>query len=463
MLISLFIVYTTSDVIGSSDRMWDLLKEASVLHPVDGNAGGEYLTMRSQDGAYIGLVLIGAGFAASVDSQLFQKAIAADPRSTSMGYILGGLSWFTIPFVLASTFGIVAAGAEHLPQFPTYPNRMTADEVAAGMAMPYAAMTVMGTGGVVAVLLMIFMAVTSAMSSETVATTALLAYNLYKAYIHPNATSDDIMRFSHWATPGFAVVAAAVAVGFNHVSGFSVGFLIVCVGIVVDSMIVPMACTIMWKKQSKLAAILSPVLGSCLGLLAWFVKTKTEQGVINITTLNAPLPLAAGNMVSLCSPIILTPLITYIKPDNFDWNIFHTKIKRDDEEAYEARGEEPQLDAAHDAENQTLLLKARNRAIFISVFLTLAFCLLWPIPMYGTGYIFSRGFFKGWVVVLFFWGFFAAGVITLLPIWEGKDFIRLMYKYFKGSYVPPNKNEVVEGQDTAESSEKGVTIADKTG
>lgn len=48
MLMSIFVVYTTSDIIGSTDRMWDLLQEAGRLHPVPGNAEGTYLTMRSE-------------------------------------------------------------------------------------------------------------------------------------------------------------------------------------------------------------------------------------------------------------------------------------------------------------------------------------------------------------------------------------------------------------------------------
>ncbi|KAJ6008218.1 hypothetical protein N7540_012194 [Penicillium herquei] len=136
MLISAFTIYRTSNVIGSSDKMWELLTTASALHPVEGNAEGSYMTMRSQEGGYIGLIFVGSGFAAAVDSQLFQKAIAADPAGTLAGYLLGGTSWFTIPFVLASTFGLTAAATEHLPSFPTYPNRMNRYEVTSGLAMP---------------------------------------------------------------------------------------------------------------------------------------------------------------------------------------------------------------------------------------------------------------------------------------------------------------------------------------
>lgn len=149
---SAFVVYSTSSVIGSSDKMWELLTTASELHPVEGNAEGSYLTMRSVEGGYIGLVFVGAGFAAAVDSQLFQKAIASDPAGTLGGYLLGGTSWFTIPFVLATTFGLTAAATEHLPSFPTYPNRMSSYEVASGLAMPYGALSVMGKGGAFAIL-----------------------------------------------------------------------------------------------------------------------------------------------------------------------------------------------------------------------------------------------------------------------------------------------------------------------
>ncbi|CAM1510805.1 Fc.00g083180.m01.CDS01 [Cosmosporella sp. VM-42] len=438
MLMALFVLYATSSIVGSPGKVWELLKEAAALHPVEGNAEGQYLTMRSQQGGFVGLVFIGAGFAACVDSQLFQKAIACDPRSTSMGYILGGLSWFTIPFVLASTFGLAAAALEHLPQWPTYPNRMNDYEVASGLAMPYAAIALMGNGGAVAVLLMIFMAVTSAMSSETVATTALISYNIYQGYIRPNATGKQLLLFSHFVTVGFAIFAASIAVAFNH-GGFSVGFLITAIGIFVDAAIVPMACTIMWKKQSWLAALIVPLIGSAAGIIAWFLTAYTHTGTISIATLNTNEPLVAGNIMALTAPLILTPLISYIKPDDFDWQIFKDEIKRGDDEHITVDGQavnvhNPEAAAAladqekHEQENDRVLIKARNRSLYLGVFLTVSLVLLWPVPMYASSYVFSKGFFTGWVVVLFLWAFFAAGTITLLPIWEGRGPIVLLFQ-----------------------------------
>lgn len=71
MLASLFAAYvSSSDIIGSPQRLYELLQEAAALHPVPGNEDGSYVTMKSENGGYIGLIFIGAGFAAAVDSQL---------------------------------------------------------------------------------------------------------------------------------------------------------------------------------------------------------------------------------------------------------------------------------------------------------------------------------------------------------------------------------------------------------
>ncbi|KAF9883371.1 hypothetical protein FE257_003538 [Aspergillus nanangensis] len=431
MLLSLFVFYTSSSIAGSPTKVWELLREAASLHPVAGNADGQYLTMRSEQGGYVGLVFIGAGFAACVDSQLFQKAIACDPRATSTGYIVGGLCWFTVPFVLASTYGLAAAALEHLPSWPTYPHPMNDYEVASGLAMPYAAHALMGAGGSVAVLLMIFMAVTSAMSSETVATTALVSYNVYKAYIHPSATGQEVLRFSHFITVGFAVFCSSIAVAFNH-GGFSVEFLITAIGIFVDAAIVPMACTIMWKRQSRLAAFAVPLLGSLAGLIAWFLTAWTHHGVISITSLSQNLPLVAGNIVALGSPLVLTPLITALRVECFDWQVFRDEIRRGDDEVVTVDGQvvsitSPQAAAAlaemvrQEEENDLPLRRARNRSLFLAGFITVALVILWPIPMYASSYVFSTGFFAGWVAFLFIWAFLAAGIILFLPIWEGRE------------------------------------------
>jgi urea-proton symporter len=51
--------YATSDILGSPSKVYDLLVQAATAHPVDGNAEGSYLTMRSQGGVEFFVINIG--------------------------------------------------------------------------------------------------------------------------------------------------------------------------------------------------------------------------------------------------------------------------------------------------------------------------------------------------------------------------------------------------------------------
>jgi Na+/proline symporter len=45
-----FTVYTSDPVLGSPGRVYDILAELAKTRPLEGNAGGSYLTMKSKDG-----------------------------------------------------------------------------------------------------------------------------------------------------------------------------------------------------------------------------------------------------------------------------------------------------------------------------------------------------------------------------------------------------------------------------
>tara|TARA_R110002033_G_scaffold127069_1_gene168651 strand:- start:122 stop:481 length:360 start_codon:yes stop_codon:yes gene_type:complete len=62
ILIFAFTTYATSDILGSPQAVFDLLVEATARHPVEGNAGGSYLTMRSKEGAIFFVINIVGNF-----------------------------------------------------------------------------------------------------------------------------------------------------------------------------------------------------------------------------------------------------------------------------------------------------------------------------------------------------------------------------------------------------------------
>jgi Na+/proline symporter len=79
--------------------MYDLLVSASAWSPVSGNQEGSYLTMKSNAGILFGGCTIASGFSGVFcDQGYWQRAIASRPKSTTKAYMLGGLSWFAIPW-----------------------------------------------------------------------------------------------------------------------------------------------------------------------------------------------------------------------------------------------------------------------------------------------------------------------------------------------------------------------------
>lgn len=62
IIIFSFTAYATSPLLGSPSKVFDLLVQAAADHPVDGNAGGSYLTMKSTQGAIFFVINIVGNF-----------------------------------------------------------------------------------------------------------------------------------------------------------------------------------------------------------------------------------------------------------------------------------------------------------------------------------------------------------------------------------------------------------------
>ena len=129
---------------------------------------------------------------------------------------MGGLSWFAIPWLAATTMGLSCLALESNPVFPTYPNRMPDADVTAGLVLPNAAVALLGSGGAAATLLLIFMAVTSAMSAELIAVSSIFTYDVYQTYFNPKASGRRLIYVSHSVVVGYAVVMASFSTGLYY-------------------------------------------------------------------------------------------------------------------------------------------------------------------------------------------------------------------------------------------------------
>lgn len=423
-----------------------------------GNAGGSYLTMRSKEGAVFFVINIVGNFGTVFcDNGYYNKAIAASPVDALPGYIMGGLSWFAIPWLAATTMGLAAVALESNPVFPTYPNRLPAADVSAGLVLPNAAVAMLGSGGAVATLLLVFMAVTSAMSAELIAVSSIWTYDFYQTYINPRATGKQLIYMSHMMVVAFAVAMAAWSTALYYI-GISMGYLYLLMGVIISSAVLPATLTLMWSKQNWYAATLSPPLGFACSLIAWLVTAKKEGGELTVATTGANNPMLAGNVVALLSPLIFVPVLTYaFGVQNYDW-VSMKAIRRGDDHDLAAAAQvdlervpgERRNSVTEEEAEQAKLLKASKIARWMTAFMTIAFLVLWPMPMYGSGYIFSKKFFTGWVVVGILWMFCSAFCVGLYPLWEGrKTSVRTITSIFKdvtGQGRP--KPAVMQGEGT---------------
>lgn len=140
----------------------------------------------------------------------------------------------------------------------------------------------------------------------------------------------------------------------------------------------------------------------------------------------------AGNVAALLSPIVFSPLFTLIfGSQNYDYESMRAIRKVDDSEVAAAAhidlelvpGEGNDPSSAQAEEEERKLNRAALYSRTLTIFLALAFLILWPIPMYGSSYVFSKKFFTGWVVVGLIWLFCTLFGVVVFPLYEGRESI----------------------------------------
>jgi Na+/proline symporter len=457
ILYFMFEAYSTNSMIGSPSAMFELLKKAASQRPVAGNQDGSYVTLKSNFALVFGIIQLCSGSGTVfLDQAYWQRAIASRPTTAVRAYILGGLAWFAIPFGFATTLGLAAVALTDNPNFPTYPHAMSANQVSAGLAAAFAASTLLGRSGAVALLITLFMAVTSCASAELIAVSSILTFDIYKTYIKPSASPESLVKVAHINVGVFGLTMAVFAVIWNAI-GIDLGWLFLVMGLLIGGAVFPVAFAITWKKQTKAGAIAGALTGLAAGITAWLVEAKVHYGELTVKTTGMEYPTLAGNLAAIMTGLIVSVVVSLIKPDDFDWEITRAinaesalegvtpndsksssqptltdglaeeekKTPFDAPELPTVRDEERQqsVDVAME-ENPTKLRSAFKLACVAAFVLPFIMDFLIPIPMFLSHYVFSEHFFIGWIVISFIWVFSSAAISVILPLWETAGFFK---------------------------------------
>lgn len=118
--------------------------------------------------------------------------------------------------------------------------------------------------------------------------------------------------------------------------------------------------------------------------------------------------MTTGNVAALLSPLVFIPVLTFaFGTQKYDWESMKLIRKGDDTEIIRRSSvadgtPDPEFvpgahepSAAQAEADMKRLNKDAKIARSLTVFLTLALLIVWPMPMFGSNYVFSKSFFTG--------------------------------------------------------------------
>ncbi|KAJ5097393.1 hypothetical protein N7456_008114 [Penicillium angulare] len=474
----------THEAVGGLGGLYDKVVATSGENYISGNYEGSLLTFKSKGAIVWGLILKFGNLALVVmDTAFWQKSFATEVRATVPGYNIAAIAVFGIPWGLGTVIGLTTRAIHNTPIFPTYPDQLTSTEVSMGMVMPYTIKALIGDKGIIGFFFLLFMALTSTVSSSMIAVSSILSYDIYKTYINPLVTDKNLVRVSHLTVVlhGIFITGISIAMNYGGANMTWIGYLrpvISCPGII------PLVLTLFWSRQTRLAAVVSPILGFFSGLAVWLATAKSMYGAINMETTSNEYPALYAAIASFFSPALYSVVLSLYKPSVFDWREF-LRIELADEEQsqkdsatstlnegdelkeglpavstdYIKNPGEPQIrprtdgdssdsidtpkeqkepikssststphndldDIQHPFDEETLkeLYRWLRIACITFVIIVLVTFVAWPLPLYRD-YIFTKSFFSGWTTVAIIWQFGAFGAVVIFPLYDGRHAI----------------------------------------
>jgi hypothetical protein len=294
---------------------------------------------------------------------------------------------------------------------------ITSSEAGSGLVPPAVAYELLGDTGAILILIMLFMAIVSTGSAESIAVSSLVAYDIYRQYINPEATGEQILFVSRMVIIVFGLFMGAFSIILFEI-GLNLGWVYLFMGVIIGSAVIPLWNMMTWKKASGTGAIIAAWSGLFLALTGWLSAAQIQSGSITIDTLGTNEVMLSGNLIAILSSGFIHYVYSmFIDPQDFDFadlekNI--TLVEQDDTRGLTAEEQDPVELASAER-----WIKRRGYV------LTVVLIFIWPILSVPAG-VFTESYFAFWVLVAIAWGFGAAIVITILPLSESSDDLELV-------------------------------------
>jgi len=362
---------------GSAEAVYDFI--SCWKTPEDekmGNTGGSYLTFFSSGGLVFGIVNIVGNFGTVFcDQAYWQSSVAAKPLQGVWGFIAGGLTWFAIPFTLATTMGLAYLGLSSAQGAPM----LSDEDVSRGLAAPLVAQKLLGTTGEYAMLFLILMAVMSTGSAEVIAVASIVIYDVYQTYLCPfrpnlqdgqcilcakylrskkeedrslcdcasahncreckidndarlkcktvvkphytcpthgeyKEYQEHLLNYKNWCIVASTFLSIPLCL-FCWAVNLNLSWTYYFTGILISSSVVPIALSILWARATSTGVIAGVIGGCASGMSVWLTYASQYPGGLSAATFvkntGEELPMLAGNIVSIGVGAVASIIVTY--------------------------------------------------------------------------------------------------------------------------------------------------------
>jgi urea-proton symporter len=161
---------------------------------------------------------------------------------------------------------------------------ITSGEAGAGLVPPATAQHLLGDAGAILILIMLFMAIVSTGAAESIAVSSLVAYDVYREYMNPDATGEQILYVSRVVLVVFGLLMGALSILLYEI-GVNLGWVYLFMGVVIGSAVAPLWNMMTWKKASGTGAMIAAWAGLVFAVVGWLSAAQVQSGTITIDSL----------------------------------------------------------------------------------------------------------------------------------------------------------------------------------
>jgi urea-proton symporter len=165
-------------------------------------------------------------------------------------------------------------------------------------------------------------AYTSIASAQMIATSSILSFDIYGAYVSKNSANKQLIRWSHIGVVVTSLLKSILATAF-HLGGVNMTWLLYALGNMVNPGVFPICFALLWKGQTKPAAISAPIVGSVCGITVWLSTTYYYFGELTINSTGGTMPNLLGCVTAFLATLPISLTIFFVKPTSFDCNTFN--------------------------------------------------------------------------------------------------------------------------------------------